>query len=487
MDKSLVSKKAARDELWRRGNISLFKLSPEQKDFATKIAESAEPIPVILCSRRIGKTHFALSLAVDTCLKQKNSIVKFLAPTRQMLKSIIEPMMTELLEDCPDEIRPQYLKNQNTYKFQNGSMLQMAGTDSGNAERLRGGSSHLCIVDEAQSCNDLTNAVRSVLIPTTTTTNGKVVLIGTAPEDTEHDFMKFIEEADMKGVLIKKTIYESTRITGDLLKRIIDSYPGGVRNPTFRREYLCEIIKNSEFSAIPEFDDELEKEIVKEWERPPFYDYYESMDLGGKDLTVVLFAYYDFKNAVVVIEDELVLDFQEKDNNIAKLVKCIKEKEEQWFSDPIVHEVKTPFCRVSDIDYIALKEIRQHSNNTLNFSIAKKDEKAAAVNNLRILLANKRIIINPRCKTLVKHLRNVKWSKSNRNIFARSVDNAHYDAVDALIYLTRVVVYGRNPYPANYGLNQKDLIIMNENKKQHPDSAVDIFRALFKVGKKYGR
>lgn len=486
MDKKLVTKRAAIDELWRRGSISGFKLDPAQADFDKRVKESKNKIPVILSSRRLGKSWWALSHSTELCLKTPNTVVKFLAPTKEMINDIIEKTFKPFFEDCPEELRPQQLKSKYKYVFPNGSMIEMGGVNNGHAEKLRGGYAHLCIVDEAGFCNDLDNTIRSVLIPTTTNTKGKVILLSTPPPDPEHAFMRFVEEADLNGTLIKKTIYENPRIKQEEIDEIIASYPGGASHPDFRREYLCIVEKNMEYSAIPEFTDELEKDIVQEWKRPPYFDYYEAMDLGGKDLTVVLFAYFDFRNAVIVVEDELIMNFQEKGNNIASLVQEIIKKEKDNFSDPIVHEVRKPFSRVSDIDYIALNEIRKHSNNTIDFRITKKDEKAAAVNNLRIMLANKRIIINPRCKTLIKHLRNVKWSKSNRNVFDRSVDMGHYDAVDALIYLTRSVVYGKNPYPANFGLNQTDLIVLGE-KNRSQDSAVDVFRTIFKIGKKYGR
>lgn len=485
MDKKLVTKKAALDELWRRGSISLFKLDEAQKDFDAQVKASKNKIPIILSSRRLGKTWWALGHATELCLKTPNSIVKFLAPTKEMINDIIEKTFIPFFADCPEELKPQQLKSKYKYIFPNGSMIEMAGVNNGHAEKLRGGYAHLCIVDEAGFCNDLNNTIQSVLIPTTTNTKGKIVLLSTPPPDPEHPFMKFVEEADMNGTLIKKTIYDNPRIQAEEIAEILAAYPGGANHPDFKREYLCIVQKNLEYAAIPEFTEELEAEIIKEWKRPPFYDYYEGMDLGGKDLTVVLFAYFDFQNAVVVVEDELIMNFQERGNNIARLVEQILQKERDNFSDPIVHEVKPPFMRVSDIDYIALNEIRKHSNNVINFSITKKDEKAAAVNNLRIMLSNKRIIINPRCKTLIKHLRNVKWSKSNRNVFDRSVDMAHYDAVDALIYLTRTIVYGKNPYPANYGMNQTDLVVLNKGQKR--ESAVDVFRAIFKVGKKYGK
>lgn len=486
MDKKLVTKKAATDELWRRGALSLFKLDEAQKDFAEKIKASPDKIIIILSSRRIGKTFGAIVLASETCLKTPGAVVKFLAPTKLMINDIVEKIMPIIFEDCPEELKPQQLKSKYTYKFANGSRLELAGADSGHAEKLRGSFAHLCIVDEAGFCNDLTNTVRSVLIPTTTNTKGKIILLSTPPTDPEHDFMKFVEEADMRGTLIKKTIYDNPRIKPDEIAEILAAYPGGASHPDFKREYLCIVQKNLEYSAVPEFTEELEAEIIKEWPRPPFFDYYEAMDLGGKDLTVVLFAYFDFRNALIIIEDELIMNFQEKGNHIALLVKQIKEKEAQHFSDPLVHETKAPYLRTSDIDYIVLGEIRKHSNNTMDFKLTKKDDKAAAVNNLRIMLANKRIIINPRCKTLIKHLRNVKWSKSNRNVFDRSVDMGHYDAVDALIYLTRSIVFSKNPYPANFGLNQTDLVFLGQ-PNQPKDSAVDVFKTIFKIGKKYGR
>jgi hypothetical protein len=482
---SIISKSAARDELWRRGSISLFKLDPAQKDFNDKVRESNEKIIVILSSRRLGKTFWAICLAIETCLRKPNAVVKFLAPTKLMINDIIDKMMPIILEDCPDQLKPLHQKSKHAFKFHNGSRLEMAGTDSGHAEKLRGGFADLCIVDEAGFCNDLTNTVRSVLIPTTTNTRGKIILLSTPPKDLEHDFIKFIEEADIKGVLIKKTIFENPRVLKEEIDEILAAYPGGLSNPDFRREYLCEILKDEQRSVLPEFTEELEKQITLAVDKPPFYDYYEAMDLGGKDLTVVLFTYFDFKNARVVVEDEVVIDFQIKDNNIKKLVQEILQKEKEHYSDPLVHEVRKPFMRVSDINYIVLKEILEASHNQISFSNTRKDDKLSAINNLRIMLADKRIIIHPRCKTLLRHLRNVKWSKNNKSLFDRSIDNGHYDAVDALIYLIRTIVYGKNPYPSNYGMNQNDLMILGGT--QNKDKTVEIFRNLFGVGKKYGR
>ena len=48
---------------------------------------------------------------------------------------------------------------------------------------------------------------------------------------------------------------------------------------------------------------------------------------------------------------------------------------------------------------------------------------------------------------LIEHLRNAIWN-TNRTTFERSEKHGHYDAVDALKYLVRVVDWRKNPTPA---------------------------------------
>lgn len=488
----IVSKKYSKEvlieEAWRRGNISVLKLDPAQKDFDRLVKESKEKIPVILSSRRLGKSWWALVYSIETCLKKPNAVVKFVAPTKEMINDIIEKTMPKILEDCPPLLKPVQLRSKYTYKFHNGSRLEMAGINSGHADKIRGSFADLCIVDEAGFCNDLLNTVRSVLIPTTTNTKGKIVLLSTPPIDLEHDFLKLVEDAEARGVLIKKTIYDNPRIQPDEIEQILAAYPGREKHPDFKREYLCQIQKNTELSVIPEFDDELIKTIVREWHKPPMYDCYVGMDLGFKDLTVVIFGYYDFRAAKLIIEDEIVMNFQEHSNTLKKLVDQMHEKESTIFTDPLTHDLKTP-SRVSDLDYIVMKEIYHFSAGRISFTGAKKDDKQAAINNLRIMVASEKLIINPRCETLIRHLKNAKWSRTTKNTFDRSVDNGHYDAVDALLYLTRAVDYSKNPFPRFYDYNQNDLYLrpgISKNNGINQES-VNTFKTIFKIGKKYGR
>jgi hypothetical protein len=470
-NKPKISKKAAMDALWRQG-ILVWKLDKNQKALYELFHNSSHKIQTWLLARRSGKTYALCVLAIETCLKQPNSIVKFVAPTKLQINNILRPLMRKILEDCPEDIKPEVKEKDYIYYFPNGSEIQLAGTESGHIEKLRGGDSHLSIIDEAQSCMDLNNAVKSVLLPTTLITKGKILIAGTPPRDPDHDFIGFIEDGEARGSLVKRTIYENPRLTPEMIDEMVKEM-GGSNTEEFKREALCQIIKDPSSSVIPEFTADLEKEIIKEWPKPVFYDTYESMDLGFTDLTGILFAYYDFKLDKVIIEDEYAV--KGIDVQIPKLIENIKKKEQTLWTNPLTNEIKKPYLRVSDINYIVLHEISRFSNKEINFIAARKDDKEAAINTLRVMLANKKIIINPRCEILIRHLRNVKWDKQRKQ-FARSPMDDHYDMVDALIYLVRHIVYTKNPYPAHYDLNLRpeDTFIYNQQRFESKTKGINI-------------
>lgn len=466
-------------ELWRRGNL-IWKCHPIQKEMYKVFYGSPERSRLVwLLARQSGKSYLLAILALEQANRETNSIVKMVTDTKLHLKSIFEKIFEELLMDCPENLKPEFKEKTYTYYFPNGSQIQLAGTDNKHYEKLRGQKAHLVLVDEAGFCNELDTVINSVLFPTTTHTGGKIVLASTPPEQLDHEFFKFIEKAEHKNFLSKKTIYDNPLLTKEEVERIIEEM-GGIDSQRFRREYLCEMVKDPNISVIPEFDEELEKEIVKEWPRPPFYDCYESMDLGGKDLTVVIFAYYDFRADKIIIQDELVMDFKNKEETIAKLVENIQIKEKSNWVDPFTFEVKKPFFRVSDIDYLVIREILKYSHNQMVFHPAEKDQNATMINDLRHLLSSKKIIIDPKCVTLIRHLKNVRWdSKTNKHRFARSPDNGHYDAVDALKYLIRHIIYSRNPYPASYDVRMRDMF--GPVPEKSTISQVEVFKKIFNI------
>lgn len=449
-----ISRKEAVAKLWEMGNLQ-WKLDSTQKIMYSSFTDLPQRTVVWACSRRLGKSHTLCVLAIEACLKNPNNIVKYVAPEQKMVKTILRPLLRDILQDCPSHLRPKYFTQDSIWRFPNGSEIQIAGTDNGRAESLRGGNAHLCIVDEAGFCDDLEYLVQSVLLPTLTTTNGKIVLSSTPPPSSDHPFAKvYMQRAEQNGTLIKKTIFDNPRLTKEKIDEIIREVAAeeGIAgdpytHPTVRREYFCEIITDKTRAIVPEWTPELESEIVKEWPRPPFFDCYVSMDIGFRDLTVALLAYYDFRHSKLVIEDEVVMNGREM--TTAALANTLNEAEKRNWADPATGEVKKPYMRVSDNNLIVLNDL--HALHQLLFIPTMKDDSDAALNHMRMELAAKRVIIHPRCTTLIAHLKNGLWNKG-RTSFERSPDKGHYDAIDALKYLVRNVNYTHNPYPYNYDI-----------------------------------
>lgn len=461
----------ARKILWKRGNLK-FKLHKEQEKIYEWIKTHSQKIITISSARRFGKSTLLCTLAIEQCITKENSIVKFVAPEVKQIKMILRPLMRDLLKDCPAEMRPTYKVHDHLYRFPNGSEIQLAASDAGNIEAIRGGSSDLCLIDEAGSCTELLYAVRSILLPTTTTTKGKIIVASTPPISSDHDFRKLVEQCESRDAHVHKTVFDNPLLTQNDIQEIVDTL-GGAQTIEFRREYLAEMITDEKNAIVPEFGAN-KQDIIRDWDRPPFYDAYTSMDLGFKDLTVVLFGYLDFRQGKLIIEDELILNGQTMTTDT--LAERIKEKESKLWVQPLTAEIFKPYLRVSDNNLIVINDLYRLHN--LLFLPTAKDNADAAINDMRILLAKHKIIINPRCKTLARHLEAGTWNKA-RTSFNRSGDDGHYDAIDALVYLVRNILWNKNPYPANFDITDPNNTFLRKNQ---PSKYQD-FKELFKVKK----
>lgn len=474
LKKEDVSQKQAAKLLWKKG-ILKWKLTDLQKKIYDQFYDDSDDITTMLIARQTGKSYLLSILSIEACLKKPDAVVKFVTPKLKMVKNILNKNMKTILKDCPPELMPEWKEGEKVWRFPNGSEIQAAGSDNQNYDNVRGGTCDLWIVDEAGFCNELEEVVYSVLIPTTTMTNGTGILSSTPdPKNPEHDFIKlFVEPAEIQGRLFKYTIDDNTRLTEAEKSKIINKYPTGRKHPRFRAEYLCEIIRDYDSLVVPEFDAEAQAEIITDqFKMPRFYDYYLSMDIGGKDFTVILIAYYDFINNQVVVMDEIVL--KEKQNTKA-IAKAVKEKLFEHFDE------KVPYLMFADNNNIILLNDLQMEHK-LNFLATRKDNKEAAINKVRLKILNRDIIIHPKCKVLIAHMKNATWKKGNSKgykEFARSSDDGHYDAVDALIYLIRNIVYSKNPYPSHYGVVSGE----NHHYREDPNNGNDALAKLFKVRK----
>lgn len=478
----------ARKELWRRGNLT-WKLDSIQKQVYTFLKENTKKTSTLVLPRRIGKTFVLTIYAIEQAIQKEKSIIKFLQPEKIMIRTNLRPIMDKILEDCPATLRPIYKTQDSIYLFTNGSEIQLAGTDNGSHEKLRGSDADLCIIDEAGFVKgDLEYIIRSILLPSTLLTEGKIILSSTPPKESEHSFEKYRQMAALEDTLffmnindaLKISMMETNpRLTPVLVEEFKREYPGGETNDDYRREMLCETIVDGDNYVVPEFNKEVEEECVKEWPRPAFYDKYVGMDIGFKDFTALVFGYYDFEHGVVVIEDELEMNGPKM--TLPALGKEILNKERSLWYEPATGEHIAPYLRISDNNApIVLNEL--FKIHGILFLPSPKDNKEAAINEVRNLIGNFQIIIHPRCKNLIHQLKHATWN-NKRTSFNRSANSGHYDLVDALIYFVRNIDKNKNPYPPGYkfrGLGGPGNLFFN-NSKQITNEKYNSFKRLFNI------
>jgi hypothetical protein len=480
--KQNISKKDIYRELWKRGNLD-YKRHESQLKIKEYIHNCKEDVIPILASRRLGKSFELLLEAVELCNEKPNAIVKYICPKLRMVKQIVGPNMRTILQDCPEHLRPEWKENDKTYIFPNGSEIQFAGTDNGSHENLRGGSADLCIVDEAGFCDHLDYVIKSILRPTLLTTGGRIVMISTPSKTSEHDFIQnYILPLKDSNKLLTLNIHDNPMLTEEIIEKLKNDYPTKDKDPQYRREYLCEIVRDNEDVVIPEFDEEKEKELVTAVPRPAYFDAYTSGDVGFRDLTVYLFGYWDFLNATLVIEDELVMNGPEMTTE--RLAERIKEKEYDNFGDlPI-------YMRVMDNNLIMMNDLnRLHG---LAFIATAKDNKEAQINQVRMMVSNNQIKINPKCKHLIYHLKAASWKKSSQNTVKReftrladtpdfSVRGGHADALDALIYLVRNIVRSKNPYPKGWNQMSGDNVFHSRIESEEQKDLVSKVKRILNI------
>lgn len=430
----------ARRLIWESGQVADFLLDRNQKEIYEHYKSSKRKTQVVVLARQMGKSYGLLTIAVQECLSNPNRIVTFISPRLNQGKKIVRTTLLEILKTCPKDLQPEYKTQESCYLFPNGSRLEIGGFNAGEIESQRGTKSHLIILDEAGFCEGLDYGLKSVLFPKLNSTKGKVLLCSTLPKSAEHPFWKMVQKAEIEGILLKKDIFQCPRYS----KEDIDGFAeevGGYDSIDFLREYKCQMITDTESAVVPEATEEKMLKIIGEQKRPDFYDCYVAMDIGFKDYTAILFGYYDFLKNKVVIEDEIVV----KGNKVTVkgLGELIPTREEELWG------ITKPYLRYADNNNpIFLNELSQPPYE-VHFIPTAKDNKEAAISKLRLLVQSENILISPKCKHLINHLKYATWN-TKRNGFDRDQQNGHFDALDALIYFVRNVQYNKNPYPSSH-------------------------------------
>jgi hypothetical protein len=424
-----------RDAAWRSGDLR-YLLHEGQASVLSRFALSPSRRFVVECARRWGKSWLACVLAVMFALLKPRSQIRYAAPTQKMVKTIVTPLLREILEDCPADLRPTFSVQDGIWRFPNGSEIHIAGVDNQGADRLRGVSTDLAIVDEAGFVDELGYLVTSVLLPQLLTVEGRMLLISTPATSPDHEFTSYCIEAEGTSSYAHATIYQAPHVTEGQIEEY-KREAGGERSAAWQREGLARRVVDSTRAVVPEFS-EVEGEIVRPAIRPPHFHCWVSLDLGFYDMSVALLAWGDFKRAKLVVAREVVRQ-RARSREVNEAVRAA-EVETFGAVQPLQRVIDAPAITVADMDDKSLG---------MSWALTAKDDAEAALNALRMAIANRQIEIDPSCKVLISHLRNGIWNKS-RTAFERvrtEREEHHFDGIDAAKYLVRHADLKLNPYP----------------------------------------
>jgi len=441
------------EKYWRKADLS-YLFWPVQKKMAENLSSASTGIKLLNCSRRSRKTSTALTKATEFALKNNNALIRFAALTQKQVKNIIQPIMKRICEGAPSDLRPLWKGFDGKYYFPStGSELHIAGCNGGHEDDLLGNASDLCIVDEAQGIKRLKYVVDTVLMPQLLSTNGQFWILMTPPKTPVHECMEYVKEAQAANNYSEYSIYE-TEYPADRIQKFCEK-AGGPESTTWKSQYLCQFVVDTNYSIIPEWKDELAKDIVPD-EYTQFYKRYVGLDVGVKDLTAGIYGYYDFKRAALVILDETQMNGPQMTTE--KLAAQIKAKEKELKFEGL----QTP-NRISDNALQLVQDLG--STYQLYFSTVRKTTLDAMINNLRVMVAAGRIIVSPRCKGLIGCLKYGVWN-NKRDGFDRSEELGHFDHLAALIYLALSIDQTTNPIPKDFGIEKANYFRDPRDKSQ---------------------
>lgn len=430
-------------------------LKPIQKTILDEFLNNSNRTTVFHCSRRIGKTYLLCFLSILFCLKKCNAQVRYASVTQKAARKMVHPIFKEMFLKIPKKYRGSWNSQEGAYIFGNGSYCHVIGVNNGSADDARGTSTDLAIVDEASFVDDLSYLIDSVLMPQLLTVpESRLIMASSSPISPAHDFVDYIHKSKLQNTYYSYNIHE-----GGYSKELIEEFcveTGGITSTAWRREYLNQIIVDSDYSIIPEADEHLIIGISKDNEESSkYYHKYVSMDIGTRDLTVVIFGYYDFIRAKLCIQREFIINGPLM--TTPKIAAGVKAQEQElWGAD-------TPLKRVSDNNNLLLLQDLGYLHDC-HFIPTGKDSLEAMVNELRIWVKDGRVEIDPLCTVLIESLKYGFWNEQ-RNGWGRSKTLGHFDAIAAIMYLVRNIDTRTNPIPAKIAFDQVLFDDENTNNK----------------------
>lgn len=516
-----AARREARAELWRRRKVwPLLELYLDQDQFADIVAfmqggdvERGKLPSADWCddiSRQRGKSWKWTVFSVVWCHCNPGQQVKYLAQYGTSVRGIIAPTIAQLLEEMPPEYRPKHRgeesisedKVDHKWHFPHArggeSVLHAAGANNQHYKALRGPWCGLLIQDECGFYDEF-EGVQRALRPMLITRMGACVYSTTPPESPAHPYTATMQALKAAGRYVHRTIHQHPRLSPTQVEEVLareatrmgTTLEAFKRSTFYRREYLCLHVTEETRAVVPEWneqhpDDEtktLGDSLVLEVPRPRLFDTYTSADFGfTRHPSAVLFAWWDFEGARLVVEEETPPLYRTRTDKLAAeyRAKCrelwpvtsprpfLEARPAPPVVDPKTGEVRDeggfwlPYSALGDKGgrgaEVLVELAKEHGLEWVG--AVKETDLEVMVNDLRRLVGAGKLVVHPRCKHLRHQLATGLWADKTKTDFAED-STGHLDHLAALVYLVRGVDRQRNPYPLGFGADLYNEVVVD--------------------------
>jgi hypothetical protein len=422
------------EQLWQRGEMS-FLLHEAQREVYNKILKSHQQLHLFLGSRQFGKSFLSLALGFQHVANPNtvNKLVKIAAGTLKATNDIVNDNMKFFIDSAPrGHIRP--TKSDKRFKVGTQGEIRLGMMERAHVDSLRGGNAGLYILEEAAaavSSDDFEYAYKAVIIPQLLRSGGKIVIITTPSKNPDHYVHSVLQPQCKKlGTLYKATIYDNPQLTTDQIQNAINAY-GGVDSLDFRREYLCEIVRDGRSLIIPAFSD------VKHLTNEGFESVFTACcwivgDTGGiRDKHVLQVWGHRITDYKKIILEEVVFESNTNTIVLGDTIKLLQTK----------YQVKSYHIF---LDCHGQTQVDLGTLCNVHVTLPPKVDRDNAIMALNSAFFQEQIVINNSCEFTIKSLRSCMFNKT-RTDFERTDELGHADAVMCAVYGLRVEKFIERP------------------------------------------
>lgn len=394
------------------------------KPAAAEIFRSPAKNKIVLSGRRFGKTMLLLAICMQKALSKPGAQIHYMAPSRKMARDIA---WRTLKQQCPPNWTRNVYESTLSIEFNNGSLIRLGGLDY--ADSTRGQTSDLICLDEFCYASRLKESYQAALLPMLATTDGETIFASTPAG----------------GGNFAQELWEQAATADNWERWNYPSVAGGWISPEWierQRKLLDPVLFRQEFWGTWEqlvgavFGTFSDKNISKQVDMGG--SILVGLDFNVSPLTAVI---CQVQGSNIAVLDELVLYDSDTRAMCQALRTRFPTREVIVCPDPTGSRRQTQGVGLSD--HGILKKMGGFKLATPNAPWRVRDK----INAIRLLIQSadgeRRLQIDPRCKTLIRALRSIEFEPGRPHYDKRS-QWGH--VIDALGYMALATTKGLLPY-----------------------------------------